>query len=86
MSDQTPANTENEDSFESILRLIDRYGEVNRPPTLSQLLKERLRYPDGVTQEIIDIVAEWLPKEDSKGGFDVLQWNKCVRRMRENLK
>jgi hypothetical protein len=86
MSDQTTANTENEDSFESILRLIDIYGEVNRPPTLSQLLKERLGYPDGVTQEIIDIVAEWLPKEDSKGGFDVLQWNKCVRRMRENLK
>jgi hypothetical protein len=40
---------------------------------------------DVLTDRIIDAIDESLPKE-SHGSIDVLQWNKCVRMMRENLR
>lgn len=80
--------TENPD----FMKLIDDYFENNKPPTLYELIwgevGKKVGYGidcDVMTDRIVDIVAEWMPKE-SEGSIDVLQWNKCVRRMKEVLR
>ena len=66
------------------IKLIDEWAEQNKPPTLYQIIHDELGYSHDCTAEIIDAVKKWLPKE-SQGSIDVLQWNKCVRMMREKL-
>ena len=73
------------------IKLIDEWAEQNKPPTLKELLVEWYetanfaQSKDVIANEICNIVKEWLPKE-SNGSIDVLQWNKCVRSMKERLR
>ena len=30
-------------------------------------------------------ISKWLPKENSRPSYDTMQWDKCVRMMREKL-
>jgi hypothetical protein len=49
-------------------------------------MRNELGYSVDCCDEIVDAVEnKWLPKE-SEGSIDVLQWNKCVRMMREKLR
>jgi hypothetical protein len=72
--------------------IFKQYCEENKPPTLYELIWKEVGKSVGygiecdvVTDKLIDIVAGWLPKE-SQGSIDVVQWNKCVRMMREKLR
>jgi hypothetical protein len=67
------------------LKLIRDWGEQNKPPTLWEIMRESLGYSVDCCDEIVDAVEKWLPKE-SEGSIDVMQWNKCVRMMREKLR
>jgi hypothetical protein len=83
---------ENDKNFKRSMELIEKWGEENKPPTLKELLLEwaysknsfRLDF-EGV-DEILKIVEQWLPKENSRPSYDTMQWDKCVRVMREKLK
>ena len=74
------------------IKLIREWGEKNKPPSLYELIWKEVGKKVGygidcdvTTDRLVDIVASWLPKE-SEGSIDVLQWNKCVRRMKETLR
>jgi hypothetical protein len=73
------------------MKLIEEYFEKNKPPTLKERFVEwydtanMCQSKDVIANELCNIVKEWLPKE-SGGSIDVLQWNKCVRRMKETLR
>jgi hypothetical protein len=74
------------------IKIMEEYFEKNKPPTLYKLIWEEVGKKVGygidcdvMTDRLVDIVAGWLPKE-SEGFIDVLQWNKCVRRMKETLR
>ena len=67
------------------IKVMEEYFEKNKPPTLWEIMRNELGYSVDCCDEIVDAVEKWLPKE-SKGSIDVLQWNKCVRRMKETLR
>ena len=71
--------------YESVSELIKRYGEENRPPSLYTIMRERLGFSIDMCDEIVEAVEKWLPKEDPRPSYDTLQWDKCVRMMREKL-
>jgi hypothetical protein len=80
------------DENPDFMKLINDYFEKNKPPTLYELIWQEVGKKVGygidcdvMTDRLVDIVAEWMPKE-SEGSIDVLQWNKCVRRMKEVLR
>jgi len=57
----------------------------NNPPTLWEIIRNDLGYSVDLTNEIIDAVEKWLPKEDPRPSYATMQWDKCVRMMREKL-
>jgi hypothetical protein len=68
------------------IKVMEEYFEKNKPPTLWDIMRNELGYSVDCCDEIVDAVEnKWLPKE-SEGSIDVLQWNKCVRMMREKLR
>ena len=74
------------------IKVMEEYFEKNKPPTLYELIWEEVGKKVGygidcdvITDRLVDIVSGWMPKE-SKGSIDVLQWNKCVMRMKETLR
>ena len=72
-------------SLNLIENLIEKWGEENKPPTLWEIIRNDLGYSVDLTNEIIDAVEKWLPKEDPKPSYATMQWDKCVRMMREKL-
>jgi len=76
---------EQDEILKNSLDLIRQWGEENKPPTLYQIIHDELGYSHDCTAEIIDAVAKWLPKENSRPSYDTMQWDKCVRMMREKL-
>ena len=73
---------ENYENFKRSLKLIEEWGEQNKPPTLYQIIHDEVGYSHDCTQEIIDAVSKWLPKEHDTNSYD---WNKCVKMMWEKL-
>ena len=75
------------------IKVMEEYFEKNKPPTLYEIIADwwdeifMNGNPSGQNIEsLVDTIeSEWLPKE-SEGSIDVLQWNKCVRRMKETLR
>ena len=57
----------------------------NRPPSLYKIIHDELGYSHDCTHEIVEAVEKWLPKEDPRPSYDTMQWDKCVRMMREKL-
>ena len=80
-----PIDKENEENAKKCMELIAKWGEENKPPTLYQIIRDELGYSNDCTAEIIDAVSKWLPKENSRPSYDTMQWDKCVRMMREKL-
>jgi len=70
---------------ENLKNLIHQWGEENKSPTLWEIIRNDLGYSVDLTNEIIDAVEKWLPKEDPKPSYATMQWDKCVRMMREKL-
>ena len=76
---------EQDENLKNCLDLIEKWSEENKPPTLWEIIRNDLGYSVDLTNEIIDAVEKWLPKEDPRPSYDTMQWNKCVRMMREKL-
>ena len=70
---------------ENLKNLIHQWGEENKSSTLWEIIRNDLGYSVDLTNEIIDAVEKWLPKEDPRPSYDTMQWDKCVRMMREKL-
>jgi len=76
---------EQDENFKKSLDLIEKWGEENKPPTLWEIIRNDLGYSVDLTNEIIDAVRQWLPKEDPRPSYATMQWNKCVKMMMEKL-
>jgi hypothetical protein len=76
---------EQDEHLKKCLKLIDEWAEKNKPPTLYQIIQDKLGYSPDSAQQIVDVVAEWLPKESSRFSYDTMQWDKCVKMMRDKL-
>ena len=77
---------EQDQHLKNCLSIIDNWAEKNKPPTLYQIIHDELGYSVDCTQEIIDAVERWLPKESTRPSYDTMQWDKCVKLMRNKLK
>jgi hypothetical protein len=83
---------ENDENFKTSMELIEKWGEENKPPSLRELFEEWYisanfcQSKHVIANELCDIVKKWMPKEDPRPSYDTMQWNKCVRRMKENLR
>jgi hypothetical protein len=76
---------EQDENFKKSLDLIEKWGGENKPPTLWEIIRNDLGYSVDLTNEIIDAVEKWLPKEDLQPSYATMQWNKFVRMMKEKL-
>jgi len=76
---------EQDENFKKSLDLIEKWGEENKPPTLWEIIRNDLGYSVDLTNEIIDAVKKWLPKEDPQPSYATMQWNKFVRMMMDKL-
>jgi hypothetical protein len=76
---------EQDENLKNCLDLIEKWGEENKPPTLWEIIRNDLGYSVDLTNEIIDAVRQWLPKEDPQPSYATMQWDKCVRMMKEKL-
>jgi hypothetical protein len=75
---------EQDEHLKKCLSIIDNWAEKNKPPTLYQIIHDNLGYSHDCTQEIIDAVEQWLPREDPRAWVGD-PWNRCVKRMKEKL-
>jgi hypothetical protein len=85
MGDRRMTEKEQDENLKNCLDLIEKWGEENKPPTLWEIIRNDLGYSVDLTNEIIDAVKNWLPKEDPQPSYATMQWNKCVRMMKEKL-
>ena len=76
---------EQDQRLKNCLKIIDEWAEKNRPPTLYEIIHDNLGYSHDCTQEIIDAVERWLPKENSRPSYDTMQWDKMCKMMRNKL-
>ncbi len=66
--------------------LLDNILKQIKPkPSLWNEMRDKLGYSVDCCNEIIQVVEEWLPKEDPRPSYATLQWDKCVRMIRNNL-
>ena len=71
-----------DEEFQKTLDLIKQYGEDNKPPCLWSVIRDKLGFSVDMSYEIVDAVAEWLPKEHDTNSYE---WNKCLKMIRGNL-
>jgi len=76
---------EQDEIFKNCLDLIEKWGEENKPPTLYHIIHNELGLSHELTKEIIVAVDRWLPKESTRPSYETMQWDKCVKMMREKL-
>ena len=77
---------EADENLKKSLDLIRQWGEENKPPTLWEIIRNDLGFSIDMCDEIVDAVEnKWLPKENTRPSYDTIQWDKCVRMMREKL-
>jgi hypothetical protein len=77
---------EQDKRLKNCLKIIDEWAEKNKPPTLFQIIQDKLGYSPDSAQQIVDVVAGWLPKESTRFSYNTMQWDKCVKLMRNKLK
>jgi hypothetical protein len=78
---------EQDEILKNSLDLIRQWGEENKPPTLWDIMRNDLGFSIDMCDEIVDAVEnKWLPKESTRPSYDTMQWDKCVRMMREKLR
>jgi hypothetical protein len=80
---------EQDENLKSCLDLIEKWGDENKPPTLKERLMEwygnanLCQSNDVITNEIVNIVAEWLPPSHPTNDY---KWEQCLKLMREKLR
>lgn len=57
----------------------------SRPPSLWNVMRFGLGFSVEQSNEIVEAVEKWLPKEDPRPSYATMQWDKCVRGMHERL-
>lgn len=79
-----------ESNFNQIMK---DYFEKSKPPTLKERFEEYLTNKVDWAQsthvtanELVNIVKEFLPKEDSQPTYVTMQWNKCIQNMKDRLR
>jgi len=72
-----------EDGVFDLDKLLDKH--FKRPPSLWNIMRHELGFSIDMCDEIVEAVERWLPKEDPRPSYDTMQWDKCVRMMREKL-
>jgi hypothetical protein len=65
------------------LKIIREWGEQNKPPTLWDIMRDKLGFSIDMCDEIVDAVEEWLPPSHPTNPYD---WEKCLKLMREKLR
>ena len=65
-------------------KLLEKFN--SRPPSLWNIMRHELGFSIDMCDEIVEAVERWLPKEDPRPSYDTMQWDKCVRMMREKLR
>jgi len=73
---------EQDENFKKSLELIEKWSEENKPPTLYQIIHDKLGYSHDCTAEIIDAVKEWIPPSSPTNTY---HWERCLKLMRERL-
>ncbi len=81
------------DNPKPIDEVVDRLIKEQQAQKLRNMLKVQLDYDGMVCDDIVDIVEDWLPKEQSAEGSQNVNtellvdgFNDCVRKMREMLR
>ena len=80
---------ENEKAFRDTLRLIEEWGEQNKPPTLYDELMywyqthNAVQSSHDIVNEIVRVVRKWIPKEHPTNSYG---YNKCIEMLNERLK
>ena len=64
-----------------ILKQVEKY----KSKKLWYIMRDKLGFSIDMCDEIVEAVERWLPKEDPRPSYDTMQWDKCVRMMREKL-
>lgn len=88
LQEQLKQVKEQNSSFEKVIK---EYFERNRKLTLYE---EFLNFAERgnlgqdkeeMASQLVDIVREWLPREDPRPSYATMQWDKCVRNLHERL-
>jgi len=80
---------ENDKAFKDCLKLIEEWGEKNKPPTLYDELMHWYQTHDAIqsshdiVNEIVRVVKKWLPKEHHTNSYG---WNECIKMLNDKLK
>ena len=78
-----------EGEYATIMGVKYKRVEEPKPQTLKELLVEWyetanfVQSKDVIANEIVNVVAEWLPKEHDTNSY---KWNQCLKLMREKLR
>ncbi len=78
-----------EGEYATIMGVKYKRVEKPKPQTLKELLVEWyetanfVQSKDVIANEIVNVVAEWLPKEHDTNSY---KWNECLKLIREKLR
>jgi hypothetical protein len=77
----------------NLQKIIDKMVEEHKSQKLWNILKDKWGFPEDACGDIVEAVAEWLPKEQSASGSqntfvesNVEGYNDCLRQMKEMLR
>jgi hypothetical protein len=81
------------DNTPNLQKIIDKMVEERKSQKLYNILKDRWCFSKDACEEIVEAVAEWLPKEQSAAGSQNVDtellvdgFNDCLRKMKEMLR
>jgi len=77
----------------NLQKIIDKMVEERKSQKLWNILKDKWGFPEDACGDIVEAVAEWLPKEQSASGSqntfvesNVEGYNDCLRQIKEMLR
>jgi hypothetical protein len=79
---QRPPLLGEEEELDPDAIIADYFARTKRP-SLYDVMRDELGFSSDMCDEIVDAVADWLPKEHYTNSYE---WDKCVRTIREGLR
>jgi len=77
----------------NLQKIIDKMVEEHKSQKLWNILKDKWGFPEDACGDIVEAVAEWLPKEQSAAGSQNVNtellvdgFNDCLRKIKEMLR
>jgi hypothetical protein len=67
----------------NLQKIIDEMVEERKSRKLWNILKDKWGFSEDACGDIVEAVAEWLPKEHDTNSY---KWNECLKLMREKLR